>query len=389
MQQVVKNRRGRPPKDAQPRDLIRRALRMEIEEGKFGPEGRLPTRVELMRRFGVTSNTMNVVLRCLKRDGFIRVAGCNGTFVSERPPYLCRYGIVFRGNPNGLVPRDWSNYWTLIEQEARSIGLQRHLDVVSYYGITRHIDEPDYQRLVQDAADGRLAGIFSVYPQGNDFSYNFPFFKGPKAAVSESVPAHAFVLDNDRWGMVEKAARHFAARGRRRVAWIGEGQHEGLRARLRELRINGQSAAELFPDDIAVTLNASSRESAEPIVRLLLRQTPAYRPDGLLVMDDHLITPALRGLTESRVQIPDDLDIVSHCNYPAVPSSPYPIRWLGFDATDLVSRTFDFMQEGWAMKRDETGRTAKEAGPLHLLPALWDEEWKAKTPALLEDDAVA
>jgi DNA-binding LacI/PurR family transcriptional regulator len=333
---------------------------------------------------------MNVVLRLLKRDGFIRVAGCNGTFVSDCPPHLCRYGIVFRGNPKGSVPQNWSNYWTLIEQEARSVATQRNLEVVSYYGITRHIDEPDYQRLVQDAAEGRLAGIFSVYPMGNDFSYNFPFFKGPKAAVSESAPANAFVLDNDRWGLVEKAARYFAARGRRRVAWIGEGQHEGLRALLRELRINGRSAAELFPDDIAVTLNASSRETADPIVRLLLRQAAAYRPDGLLVMDDHLIAPALRGLTESGVRIPDDLDVISHCNYPAVPASPLPIRWLGFDATDLVSRMFDFMHEGRSKKRGETGKAARDAGAPHMLSALWEEEWKAKkTQARAEASAVA
>lgn len=334
-----------------------------------------------MAQFGVTSNTINAVLQDLKRDGFVSVAG-RGTYVAERPPHLCRYAVVFRGHPRGPVPQEWSNYWTLIEEEAHRIGAQRHLDVVSYYGITRHVDEPDYQRLAGDAAAGRLAGIFSVYPLGSDFSYDFKMFKGPMVAVTESAPAHTYALDNDRWSLVEKAARYFAERGRRRVAWIGETQHESLRAQLRTLRIDGRPAAGLFPDDIAITLNASSRETADPIVRLLLRQISAYRPDGLLIMDDHLVAHALRGLAGSRVRVPDELDIVSHCNYPAVPAGPVSIRWLGFDATELVSRAFNIIHEGRAASGGETGMKAHEAGSPHLLPALWEEEWRSKASAV-------
>lgn len=388
MKLLHNNRRGRPRKSAQPSDFIRRTLRLEIEEGRLLPQDRLPTRLALMRRFGVTSNTVNAVLQDLKRDGFVTVLG-RGTFVAERPPHLSRYAVVFRGHPRGPVPQNWSNYWTLIEQEARKIGLQRDLDVVSYYDITRHTDEPDYQRLVRDAAAGRLAGIFSIYPLGSDFSYDFTMFKGPMVAVTESAPAHTYALDNDRWGLIVKAVRRFAARGRRRVAWIGETQHEGLRTRLGTLLVNGRPASALFPDDIAVTLNATSQETAEPLVRLLLRQTPAYRPDGLLIMDDHLVGHAMRGLAGTGVRIPEDLDIVSHCNYPAVPSSPVPIRWLGFDATDLVVRAFNIIREGRVPQAREIGRKAYEAGATHLLPALWEDEWKGRAAVVTAEPAVA
>jgi DNA-binding LacI/PurR family transcriptional regulator len=287
------------------------------------------------------------------------------------------------------VPQDWSNYWTLIEKEARNLARKRGLEVVSFYGVTRHVDEPDYQRLVRDAAEGRLAGIFSVYPLGSDFSYDFRSFNGPMVAVSESAPPHTYALDNDRWGLVEKAARFFAQKGHRRVAWIGEQQHMELRQRLGGLSLGGQAASSLFPDDLAIALNASSRETAEPLVRLLLRQTPEHRPDGLLIMDDHLTAPALRGLAGSGARVSEDVDVVSHCNYPAIPDSDVRVRWLGFDAADLVMRAFDMIREGRALQRGETGRKALEAGPPHLLPALWEEEWKAKAATEAAARAVA
>jgi DNA-binding LacI/PurR family transcriptional regulator len=326
----------------------------------------------MMRRFGVTSNTMNAVLRRLKGDGFVRAAGRDGTFVVDRPPHLCRIGLVFRGHPGGPVPQDWSNYWTLIEQEARRLGARRGLDVVSYYGVTSHADEPDYQRLIADARAGRLAGLLVIYPLGSDFSYDFADFRGPIVALSESHPAHALTLDNDRWSLVGKAARHFAETGRRRVAWIGETQHEPLRKRLTSLRVNGGTAADLFPDDVAVALNASSRVTAAPIVRLLMRQERRFRPDAMLILDDHLVEHAVRGLAEAGARVPRDVEVVAHCNYPSLPHTPMPLRWLGFDAADLVTRAFDTIA---------AGRQANSATALKLLPPLWEEEWRSMARA--------
>lgn len=361
------NGRGRPRKSDEPGVRILRTLRREIVLGGHSPGARLATRVALMRRFGVTSNTVNSALQRLKVQGFIRPAGRHGTFVSDRPPHICRYGLLFRGHPSGAVPQEWSNYWTLIEQEARRLAARRRLDVVSYYGITRHVDEPDYQRLLEDIKADRLAGLFCVYPLGSDFSYDLPKLKCPVVALSESHPVHAVTFDNDRWSLVEKAARYLAARGRRRVAWIGENQHEMLRARLKFLRINGGTAAELFPDDLAVYLNVSSRATAAQLVRLLMRQERHSRPDAILLLDDHLVEYAGRGLVEAGAKVPAEVDVVAHCNYPAPPASPIPTRWLGFDAADLVLRAFDAIRDRRFGKADQAPS---------LLPALWEEEWR-------------
>jgi DNA-binding LacI/PurR family transcriptional regulator len=187
-------------------------------------------------------------------------------------------------------------------------------------------------------------------------------------ALSEARPAHTVTLDNDRWGLVKKAVRHFVARGRRRVAWIGETQHEGLRKRLRSLRVNGGLASDLFPEDLAVALNASSRVTAMPIVRLLMRQERRFRPDAMLILDDHLVEHAGRGLAEAGARIPADVDAVAHCNYPALPPSPVPLRWLGFDAADLVARAFDIIGS-------QRNGGSRQVGT--LIPPLWEEEWKA------------
>jgi len=46
------------------------------------------------------------------------------------------------------------------------------------------------------------------------------------------------------------------------------------------------------------------------------------RPDALVVADDNLVTCATQGIAASGVQVPGELDVVAHCNFP----HPLPAR---------------------------------------------------------------
>src|SRR3954462_9194740 len=87
------------------------ALRDQVVRGRLAPGERVPARARLQRRFRVSGLTVQRALGTLKREGFLFCRGRYGTFVSDSPPHLSRYGLVFEGNEQA-AKWEWSRYWT-------------------------------------------------------------------------------------------------------------------------------------------------------------------------------------------------------------------------------------------------------------------------------------
>lgn len=74
---------------------IQRVLRSKIETGDWGSEEKLPTEMELVRRFRVSRNTIREALGTLEQDGLIVRHRRRGTFVhGKRPPADSRATIT-------------------------------------------------------------------------------------------------------------------------------------------------------------------------------------------------------------------------------------------------------------------------------------------------------
>jgi GntR family transcriptional regulator len=65
---------------------IQRVLRSQIESGEWGSEDKLPTEMELVRRFRVSRNTIREALSTLEQDGLIVRHRRRGTFVQGTRP---------------------------------------------------------------------------------------------------------------------------------------------------------------------------------------------------------------------------------------------------------------------------------------------------------------
>ena len=84
-----------------------------------------------------------------------------------------------------------------------------------------------------------------------------------------------------------------------------------------------------------------------------------------MIVDDNLVEHALAGLIAARVQVPDDVAVVGHCNFPYPPPSVMPITRLGFHMGQGLRACLDLLD------RQRRG----EAVPKRTtLPALTEEE---------------
>ena len=98
----------------------------------------------------------------LKRDGFVRASGRQGLFVSETPPHLCQYALVFPNRPEDEVK--WSGFLSTWASESTALQQSSNTPIRHYLNVDGHIDNPGYQQLLHEANSDQLAGVVFIDP---------------------------------------------------------------------------------------------------------------------------------------------------------------------------------------------------------------------------------
>ena len=321
-------------------------LRSQIVQSRLLPGSRLPTRNELEGKFRASLMTVQRALAFLESEGFVCSRGRNGTFVSEYPPHLWRYSLIFPHHPTN--ERHWVRFWTALSNEAGRIQhtSRRRFDLC--YDMDNPFKSDDYAKLESAIYNQRTAGI--IFPVTPSRFVGTPVLDTPdlpRVGVMDR-PFHgvpAIALDSQAF--IDRALDYFKSQGRRRIAALmvpGQSGHfmdyfrEAVARRDMEhrpwwLQVGYQQAAEWCANSVQLLLQGSAND----------------RPDALMVTDDNLIEHASRGVIASGLRTPDDLDLVGHCNFPWPSASVLPLKRLGFDANEVLQRcieSIDLQRQG-------------------------------------------
>ena len=355
-------------------DRVVAAIRREITQGKLKPGAQLLAQPQLAKRYGVSLATVGLALNRLAREGHVHARHRRGTFVVDKPPHLNNYALVFFKDPAAsFATTPWSRYHTALANEARTLQDQNRGRILPFYGIDDHGDSDDYQRLLSYLAAQRLAGIiFTDHPylvQGSPI-LDQPGI--PRVALMgkqhfPQVPAVTF--DGQTW--IEKGLDHLVARGRKRVAIVAQAQTLLDEAWLSQaVAVRGLACPPQWRQVITPTWAPAARN----VVHLLLSGTAGQRPDGLLITDDNFVEYALAGLIAAGRHVPDDVEVVTHCNFPWPPPAVLPVTQLGFDIRATLRTAMDLID------RQRRGETVPG---LTLMPALFEPELNSQSAAVL------
>jgi hypothetical protein len=322
-----------PEADSTKFEQIAMAIRRGIVRGELLPGSRLPTWDVLSERYQVGRPTLMRALNRLKRDGFVYASSTRGTFVSERPPHLTRYGLVFAASPGETGDRGWNRFWGALADEAVIISQRGELSVECFYGTGRDGSDA-LDRLSRELSDHRLAGLVLVATSG---LIRQPLFADPAVPTvaifngNEGPPLPRLYVDFQSF--IDRSLDHLLSLGRRNVAvLVNEGpDFNGYAAAIAARGMNSKPAWQLAASSL-------HPHTARGVVRLLLDRDNTRRPDALVIADDNLVEHALSAVVESGVRVPDELEIVTHCNWPWPVSSVLPVRRLGYDARELLER---------------------------------------------------
>jgi len=314
-------------------DRIASSVRDRIVRRELLPGSRLPPRTEFERQFDASSVTVQQAFGQLIREGFVQVRPKRGTFVAEQPPHLSRYAVVFCQCPS--EDGFWSRYFATINQVALSMREQFDLDVQTFYGVNRHDESDDFARLLRQVRNHRFAGLIFATPPFHLAETPVLTEPGlPRVGIMDSPLPGVAAVQLDQPSVVEAALDHLQQRGRSKIALLASGQGAFTGDRLghlnRELDRRGMQTRPFWLQAI----DPHQPEAVRNGVHLLMRCQE--RPDGLVILDDNLEEHAAAGLMAAGVSVPEDLEVVAHCNFPSATYPTLPLRRVGFDLRDVL-----------------------------------------------------
>lgn len=339
-------------------NTVTTALRQSIYCGTYISGGRLPVQTELMHQFKVSSATIQKALGQLEREGFIEKRQKSGTHVVEQPPHVRNIGMVFPFDP--MSGAYYSKFYRTISQAADLYQRKNDRPILQFHGVNGREYVPERQRLMDLLLTHRLSGIVFVGP-GFEFE-GTAILEDPgvsRVAVG-SMPKYPGipVVSFDALSFLEKAFDHLLDQGRDRIAILSPYLDKTGEAELSRVI----SARNLYcPTHWRLQLCQAEPRCAQSCSRLLMAD-PANRPNGLIIADDNFTEHAVAGLFEAGVKVPDDVEVVEHCNFPC-PAGMISSMRLGFHADQLVEKCIALIDKQ---------RSGEEVEPLTVLPAMFN-----------------
>jgi hypothetical protein len=324
--------------------------------------------VELEKSFNASPLVVQRALDCLVSDGFVQARGRLGTFVTDEPPHLTRYALIFPSHKHEA--QGWRNFWTALEGEAAHIARVQRRQLPIYYGIRGHSDLPEYLALVEEVQAHRLAGlIFAIDPQPFVDTPLLDEPNVPRVAITGRTVTGVQSVRLSMEAFIDKALDYLAERGRRRIAVISHDVWTGppLQYFLNGLAARGQESRPYWIQFCNIDVPEAANACGHLLAHNFTLQKAKDRYDAIFITDDHLVAPAMAGLASGGAR---GIDIVAHGNFPAV-SAPEPsyeglsIRRLGFDAHDVMRACIDLID------KQRQGLAVPEAS---LIEPAWQED---------------
>lgn len=341
--------------------MILATLREQIISGEWKPSSQIPTREKLQHRFGVARTTLQRTLDQLTQDGFVYAKGKTGTFVAENPPHLASYALIFNCTP---ADRDWTRFQSALTSEAAELARTRPIRISGYHGVFDSSDSEDYQKLLHDVAARRLAGMIFATVPGSVI--------GPTLDENADMPRVAIMLPSPDWkipvvypdvrSFVDRALDDLLARGRRRVAIVGQRIWPKVDG-LGDYFLAGVAKRNM--ECRPYWMHTADAQSTTPLVHLLMHSEQKTRPNGLIIADDNLVENATAGLVMAGVRVPEDVEVIAHCNFPWPVSSVLPVHRLGFDAQKVMAACLE------SIDAQRLGNRARE---MVSVPAQFEQE---------------
>ena len=329
------------------REELLQHVRSRVLSGEWAPGALIPPRAWFIRRFGVSSLTVQRAFEILQRDGVLVANGRKGTRVSAKPPHLGRYGLVLYG-----TPKLESLFCRTLVHAAEQLREQENCDIRFYFERSGWNLNPDYQALLEDIQDQNLAGVFfaaAPYRLRGTPVLDQPGL--PRVGVMQTdFPdlQSCLPLDTGSTRLIDRALSFIAGRGTRNLAVLTT--NAATEPALDRYRLN-------CPPELYHVFSSGAPALCESVVRLIFSPYYTRQPEALFVGDDNLLPHVLHALeTTLGPEAARNVLVVSHGNYPLEQHYDFPIHYFMIDVPELLRRGLGIIDDLRAGRTPRSGK---------------------------------
>ncbi len=320
------------------RDQIAADIRQKIVTGDLPTESPLPSNRALAEQYQTSGLTVQRAMKLLVEQGFVESAPRKGRFVRTFPPNQRRVGLVFPGHPDEIRSNAWNLRYAAIWEAAQRVNGATDWELVPYFDLDpteKGNPSPGYDALMEDLHADQLRALFFTYPPYG-LSKSELLTRCPVPLMSLAAGSNFKLrVRLDKAAFWERAVQWLVERNRRQLAWVTilKLSVEETLGRLQHLadRYGFDSPARwihpmdpYYPKWVQHTLGA------------MLDAPAGERPDGLVIMDDHLVEPVERALLELGVDLSRELEVVGYWNFPLPYTEHAPIQRMGADLVEFL-----------------------------------------------------
>ena len=347
------------------RDLVLEHLRTLIVTGELKPGRRMPTRSTIESQFKTGRRLVDEAFQRLEEDGFVYTEPKHGTYVSEHPPHLCRYGFIMGQEPGP----GWQAFTAAIRREIPDIGKQRTCRFVFYENIMAYPDTPEHGGLLRDILAHRLAGLMfrddgvahalSDTPAMTAGDVSRVILAADTRLVGRHPKTVSICVDENAF--FGCSLDYLREHGRRRVAVLGATDFRG--EDITNLVLLAEAHGMIIKPHWVH--EARSRVQFQGLTALLLSLPPDERPDGFIITNESSIDPVGSAVLASGYQAGRDLDMVAYSSMSCTDALAVPMRRLGVGIRERLRVAVDVIE------RQNRGESVP---PCVLLRPLFEEE---------------
>jgi len=336
------------------------AIRKQIVGGQYSSSHRLPPWSQIAQEHSVGMATVQKAVDCLTQEGFLRAQPGEGTYVADYMPTECCFALAMHHESSEITRSHDSAIRKAASDLENGTSIKfRHYRVA---GCPQYREE--IARLGFDMANNRLAGLISPFFVGE--------YMGTPVMTTPGVPRvfcgeveGTYSVGPEYSSFLDRALEYVLSRGCRRIAHVQLDGPGYVPHRLEaDLRRRGLEVRPYWMQSTALSYSARSTTN---MVRLLMELEGDKRPDALIVHDDSLLDAAVTGLLSSNVSVPDNLEVVSLANFPSPCPAGLPVRRLGYDWHDILSKSIEIIRAARQGHKPQGAR----------MPAVFEEELSA------------
>lgn len=314
-------------------------LKQKILSGELAPGSFLPHRSELIRQCEASNVTVQHAVNQLIADGFLRSCGSKGVMISPTPPHKSRFAILLPAS-NWPEKPGFDTKWIAIKTVLEDLKQNRSgMSIVRYHvGKETHQHADEYKHLLEALHNSLLAGV--IIPTSLPDALLKPLEGFP---IVQFEPRERLIravsFNHDYVELTKLAVEKLRQCGAKRIAVLMNSELNPFFVRAIEEFLTQKPYS--IREEWIQAVSCTSREVnwTGRLLKLLFHSEQQKKPDGLVVLNENLLSATLDAVNAMGYSIGRDIHICCHCNLPSKLTPSSPVHFVAMDWHYIFQKT--------------------------------------------------